>query len=245
MFPGLPGSLPALSFPRLPLGSLFPLSCALPAAFPHLRFTSAVPVPGRSDEDPSRRPSPTGQPRAQGHCSNSIRLPPYLPHSFYFTAFIFWGTLCRTKPSLLCSASARAALLPPSQPLLHLSARSIPRKAAQVHLDRLPSPVPYRCAGAVPGSGSCWRQEGRPAPQHRVSLGRRRGFICPRVLAAGTVRVRVPEDFAAPPPSSQSIPVPGETDPKAAAPAALRRGIGTGKCRVRNFSRPRAAEPAA
>lgn len=241
--PASPARFPALPFPRSPLGSLSPPSCALPAVFPHLCSTSAVPVPGRSDEDPSRRPSPTCGPELKVTAVIPYALSPYLPHSFYFTAFIFWGTLCRTKPSLLCSASARAVLLRPHPSPFSVSSHAElpgrPDRSAR-------TAFPARSRGAA--AGPC-RAVGPAGGRGRPALSA--GLCCAGGAALSlrerwrkAVRVGVLQDFGAPPPSSRSVPAPGERDPKAALPAALREGIGTGKRREGNFGRLRAAEPA-
>lgn len=212
------------------------------AAF-SLCSTSAVPVPGRSDEDPSRRPSPTCGPELKVTAVIPYALSPYLPHSFYFTAFIFWGTLCRTKPSLLCSASARAVLLRPHPSPFSVSSHAElpgrPDRSAR-------TAFPARSRGAA--AGPC-RAVGPAGGRGRPALSA--GLCCAGGAALSlrerwrkAVRVGVLQDFGAPPPSSRSVPAPGERDPKAALPAALREGIGTGKRREGNFGRLRAAEPA-
>lgn len=70
---------------------------------------------------------------------------------------------------------------PPSQPLLRLFPCRTPGKAGQVRPDRVPSPIPWRCGGAVPGRGTR-RQEGTSCAQRRALLRRRRGVISPRAL---------------------------------------------------------------
>lgn len=213
------------------------------AALTFLCSTSAVPVPGRSDEDPSRRPSPTCGPELKVTAVIPYALSPYLPHSFYFTAFIFWGTLCRTKPSLLCSASARAVLLRPHPSPFSVSSHAElpgrPDRSAR-------TAFPARSRGAA--AGPC-RAVGPAGGRGRPALSA--GLCCAGGAALSlrerwrkAVRVGVLQDFGAPPPSSRSVPPPGERDPKAALPAALREGIGTGKRREGNFGRLRAAEPA-